>query len=207
MSNDGKNIFGGLNPHGLYVPMSEDEQEVLARLVASKNLQLVIHGWGQVDAPLLTFGDKRVAIKIRLDCLSPAVPIPVHYLDMELKLRDGRSLFRQRMPATLGGQPIQLVAGIFLDMVWDIAIDHMDPRLVKALKPGAMGLTSRRLDKDTGAATREGNMLLTPLQKSVLHTVEDDAAWSRADDVAKRITVTQQAGEEVKLTPKGPIAR
>ena len=89
---------------------------------------------------------------------------------------------------------------------WDIAIHSMDPRLVKLLKPGAFGLTSRRQDKDTGEMTSQGNMKLDSAQKAVLAHLEASQAAVRADGVKQVIKATEMAGYEVKRTKKGSIA-
>ena len=54
-----QNQFGGGNPNSLYVPMSEDEQEVLQRLVETSDLRVVIDGWGHIDAPAVVASNAR----------------------------------------------------------------------------------------------------------------------------------------------------
>jgi hypothetical protein len=199
----GTNIFGGGNRRGMYVPMSEDEQEVIHRLVEAEDIQLIIHGWGTLDRPRFLIGDHRIGVQFRLTFNRPAVPMPVYFFDLELKTRTGISLCRERLPSLYNGQPVNVCAGMFLDMAWDIAMHSMDPRLVKLLKPGAIGLTSRRQDKDTGAMTAEGNMKLSPEQKKALYELEAAQAASRAEDVAQIVKATKDAGYEVKKTKKG----
>lgn len=162
------NAFGGGNTNSLYTPMSETEQEVVARLVEIGALRVHIVGWGFVSKPRVTFGDLRVAIAFRMDFSKPEVPMPVSHFDLELRLEDGRLLYKERQSAVYNGQPLQIAAGVYLDMVWDIAIRYMDPELVKSIKPGATGLTSRMLDRDTGVETLLGNMTLTPENKDLL---------------------------------------
>jgi len=199
----GKNVFGGSNRRGLYVPMSEDEQEVLHRLVEAEDIQLIIHGWGTLDKPRFLIGDHRVGVNFRLTFNRPAVPMPVWFFDLELKTRTGISLVKERLPAVYNGQPVQVAAGTFLDMQWDIALHSMDPQLVKLLKPGATGLTSRRQDKDTGQMTTEGNMKLTAKQKRTLHEMEAGYATNKAGDVKQIVKATLKAGYEVKKTKDG----
>ena len=194
------NPFGGKNPMGLYVPMSEDEQEVLARL-ASESLVLIVHGWCQIENPRFIFGDLRVQVgPFRLDFLQPAAPTPVYFFDLELQRWNGQSVFKQRMPLP---HPVQVCNGVFLDLIWDIAIDHMDPQFVKDIKTGAIGLTSRRIDKDTRERTFQGNMDLDADHKKLLGYVETGAAEVRADDAAQAMKATQAAGYKVKETAKG----
>lgn len=162
------NTFGGGNTNSLYTPMSETEQEVVARLVEIGALRVHIVGWGFVSKPRVTFGDLRVAIAFRMDFSKPEVPMPVSHFDLELRLEDGRLLYKERQSAVYNGQPLQIAAGVYLDMIWDIAIRHMDPKLVKSVMPKAIGLTSRLIDKDTGAATLTGNMALNDETKALL---------------------------------------
>lgn len=201
------NPFGGKNPHGLYVPISEDEQEVLQRLVETRDLVVVIHGWGILEDPKVTFGDLRVSIPMTISFDSPGHPVDVWFLDLELKSRStGRTLVKQRQPTVYNGQPLQVMAGVELDMVWDIALHHMDPDFVKAIKPGAIGLTSRRLDRETGAPTFTGNMNLSESQKEMLRWSEDGAARMREADTRKAIEATREAGYEIKKTGDGLVA-
>jgi len=64
-------------------------------------------------------------------------------------------------------------------MIWDIAIQRMDPKLVKMMKPGTLGLTSRWTDKDTGGLTLFGNSKLTSVQKQKLLRVRAGEALVR----------------------------
>jgi hypothetical protein len=184
MSRD-KNLFGGKNPHGLYVPMTETEQEVLCRL-AEEGVVLIIHGWAKLENPPFAFGDLRVAVgPFTLSFNQPAAPTTLHYLDLELQRANGQRIVRERM---LLPPNTQVCNGVVLTLQWDIAIDHMDPDFVRSVKPQALGLTSLRQDKDTKERTEQGNMKLNPIQKKVLHTIDEDAAQVRqkdAEDLAK----------------------
>jgi len=199
----GQNAFGGNNRRGLYVPMSDDEQEVIHRLVEAEDIVLIIHGWGTLDRPRFLIGDHRIGVQFKLTFNRPAVPMPVYFFDLELKTRTGISLVKERLPAIYNGKPAQVCAGMFLDMQWDIAMHSMDPRLVKLLKPGHIGLTSRRQDKDTGEMTSQGNMKLTTKQKRTLHELEQAQAANRAEDVRQVVKATKKAGYEVKKTKGG----
>jgi len=199
----GTNIFGGKNSRGLYVPMSEDEQEVVHRLVEAEDIQLIIHGWGILERPKFIVGDHRIGVKFKMSFHKPDTPTPVYFFDMELRTRTGITLCRERLPTIYNGKPAQVMKGTFLDMQWDIAMHSMDPRLVKMLKPGAIGLTSRRQDKDTGTMTSQGNMKLDSAQKKALRELEAAQAANRAEDIARIVKLTQEAGYEVKRTSKG----
>ena len=200
------NPFGGKSTAGIYVPLSEDEQEVLERLVQMQDVKLVIHGWGIIDKPVLLVGEHRVTVKFRLTFKAPAEPMPVYFFDLELLTHQtGISLFRKRMPCTYDNKPIWAQAGTFVDMAWDIALHSMDPRIVKLLKPGATGFTSRRQDKDTGLITSEGNMKLDSAAKRKLAAIEKGAASVRLMDKGRAIKVTRQAGESVHVAADGKV--
>ncbi len=178
-----RNMFGGKNPHGLYVPLTEDEQEVLERL-SGEGLVLVIHGWDiRLEHPRFSFGDLRAAIgPFRITFNYPATPVTLHYLDLELQRTNGQKIVRERLPVE---PSMQVCAGVSLDLQWDIAIDHMDPEFVRSVKPGALGLTSFRQDKDTKERTEQGNMHLNANQQKALHEIEADAAKIRQMDANK----------------------
>lgn len=181
-----KNIFGGGNKNSLYVPMSEVEQEVISRLVEQKDLRVHIVGWGVVNNPRVVFGDLRLSLIFRVSFDRPPPPgIPVHFFDLELRTGSGLLLFKDRKSVEYNGKPVMAAAGVYFDMIWDIAIAAIDPKLVKALKPGATGLTSRLQDRDTGDLTVEGNMRLDSKKRKTLHTLRKGEAASRADDAAK----------------------
>ena len=200
---DKTNLFGGKNPRGLYVPMSEDEQEVVHRLVEAEDLVLIIHGWGHLDRPRFLVGDHRIGVQFRLTFNRPAAPTPVWFFDLELRTRTGISLVKERLPTIYAGKPVQVCAGMYLDMQWDIALHSMDPRLVKLLKPGAYGLTSRRQDKDTGEMTAQGNMKLDGNQKRALAELEASQARGRAEQAKQVVEATAKAGYKVEKTAEG----
>jgi hypothetical protein len=151
-----KNAFGGGNPNSLYVPMSETEQEVISRLIESDNLRVIIHGWGTIESPKLTFGDKRVSIPISIGFRTEKSTI-VHFFDLELATKTGVCLFREKQTTVYQGQPLLIEDGFELAMIWDIGVRNMSPKLVKEILPKTIGLTSRVLDKETGEATAVGN--------------------------------------------------
>ena len=175
-----KNALGGGNRYSLYAPMSDVEQEVIDRLVQANDLMLEIVGWGFInDLPGVTFGDLRISIPFQMAFSRPELPMPVHYFDLRLKTRTGLVLHQERMPTLYGGKPIEVAAGVVLNLVWDIAIQHMDPKVVKMIKPGAIGLTSENFDRDTGNVTLLGNRRLNERNKRLLKVVRTGEALAR----------------------------
>lgn len=192
--NHDKNLFGGANPHGLYVPMTETEQEVLDRLIQSQDLEIEIKGWGVVHNPWAKFGDHRIGLQWTLMFNKPAVPI--YYFDLELRVASSQLfLLQKRYPTALNGQPELIGAGREIQFNWDIAIDHMSSELVKAIVPGAIGITSRRLDRDTGLRTLRGNMDLSDSHAQVALMLDNSAAAIQKSDDKK---ATQVTGMSVK---------
>ena len=192
------NILGGKNAGSLYVPMSEDEQEVLTRLIEADDLEVVIVGWGILTKPKVTLGDKRLAIQITLNFNAPDQPMKVWFFDMELRTRSGLILHAERHPTVYGGEPIVVYSGISLDMVWDIAIDRIPPAVVKMIKPSSVGLTSRFTDKDTGEYDpKGGNMKLTPEQKAALQQVQEGNKMVREMDRQKVAKVSKKGKDGV----------
>lgn len=179
------NEFGG-RKGSAYTPMSEDEQEVLERLVSAGELKIVVKGWAEVHNPRIRVGDLRVSMAFRIDFKKPELPTPVHFLDLELRTSSGMLLFKERQPAIYNGQPIKVANGMYLDMVWDIAVMAMPPSLVKALKPGAIGLTSRWVDKDTGDITMLGNTSMDVQDQKTLRRIREGEARSKAE-TARRL--------------------
>jgi hypothetical protein len=151
--------------------MSEVEQEFVERMVAARDARVILHGWGVLEEPQITHGDLQVLIPIDITFVSPLNPIPITSFDMELQLRDGRTLFRERQSVEVGGQPYMVGAGVRMRATWHVAVRHMDPQLIKSYLPGKVGLTSRRLDKDTGKPTLTGNMTLNEANRRLLEAI------------------------------------
>lgn len=167
-----KNIFGGGNPNSLYTPMSEDEREVLQRLIDNDDLEIHVKGWGVVNKFIEKprFGDLRLQLKFRVRFSSPPVEIPVRYFDLELRTRSGILLFKEKQPVCEpDGSPLYVKEGVMISLAWDIGIQKMDPKLVKAIKPGARGLT-----------TREGNRKLKSEERKLLSFLRDGEKKVRA---------------------------
>ena len=163
MSTDKKktNTFGGKNPFSLYIPLSETEQEVISRLVETRDLKVIVHGWTVIESPYVTYGDKNLHVHLKLSFDRPTTPVEVLFFDLELQSISGISLFRKNMETGY----LKVMAGLELEMVWDISIRYIDPKVVKLLKPNATGLTSRLQDSLTGEMTLFGNMKLDKDQK------------------------------------------
>lgn len=176
-----KNPFGGIKGSA-YTPMSETEQEVLHRLVATRDLDVFIKGWGHIKGVEgAVAGDLRLALPLVMDFDRPAVPMPVHYFDLELRTGSGILLFKERQSTMYDGRPLLISAGTHLSMVWEIAIRHMDPKIVKAYKPGATGLTSRWQDRDTGQMTLFGNTRMQAESRKALVRIREGEERSKAD--------------------------
>jgi hypothetical protein len=180
-----QNPFGGGNPHSLYTPITECEQEVLDRLVDAGDLVVHLVGWGEVRKLSATFGDKRVTVKFRVFFQSPTLAVPVHYFDMELRTRSGILLYSERKPASVNGSPAMVGAGIGINFTWWIQFNQMTEDFVRLMKPGARGLT-----------TREGNRKMTEDQQELLHFVRQAEARSKADDAQQAEKATTRAQDD-----------
>lgn len=191
---DGVNLFGGLNPAGLYVPMTDLEQEAFSRLRETQDLKLVIVGWGEIENPKMIIGDHRIRIDFRLIFRGLLIARPLHFLDLELRTGADEILFRERHSVIYNNQPLNIFEGMELEMMWDIAVKQMSPELVKRLT-GAVGLTSRRQDRDTHEFTPEGNMRLSPEQKQAILDLEGAEARVKAMDKAALANATKKAAQ------------
>jgi len=155
-----KNDFGGGNKVSNYIPITEIEQEFISRLVEAQDLVVIVHGWGLVVHPIVTFGDKNLHAHFKLSFDQPENPKQVYFFDLELKTLSGIPLFRQKMSTVYGNSPLMVGQGLEFEMVWDIAINHIDPKLIKMLMPSVTGFTTRLEDRDTHEITATGNMRL-----------------------------------------------
>jgi hypothetical protein len=190
------NRFGGANVNGFYAPMSEVEQEVIARIVESQTLRVWVPKW--IPTPIIPskvlFGDKRVQLQFRVLFPPPMPMTRLPSIDMELRTADGYLLFAKPYPLmSAEGQPLLVGENLYFDLAWDIAIDHMDPKLVKAFKPSALGLTSRRLDRETGERTLTGNMRLGENDAAEYHKLDAVEEVTRSLDPQTIHRLTQKA--------------
>ena len=174
-----KNIFGGGNANSLYIPMSEDEQEAIARMIEQGNLRVHIVDWGYVNKPRITFGDARLKVEMTICFNKPEKPQPVEFFDFELQTDLGEVIYKNRMSTLYDNKPISIHAGLELTMVWDIMIKALDPKFVRRWKPLVTGITSRRMDRDTGDLTLYGNMNLNPEQRKLIQKLAEGEQLAR----------------------------
>lgn len=178
------NIFGGKNANALYTPLSEDEQEVLERLAKAGQYKIKVLEWGHVDNPQVRFGDARLQFAWKMLFSKPSVHVPVYYFDLELWTHSGIFLLRNRLPITTGGQPVLCGTGVELHLAWDIQLREIDPNVVKLIKPGAHGLTSRL-----------GNTRYTTEQKRQLHALRKGEAAVRHMDAVEVEKLAKKASD------------
>ncbi len=196
-----KNQFGGRRG-SLYTPMSEIEQEALMRMTERQDLEVRVKGFACIQNPKVVVGDLRLGISFRLNFeegKTPIVPTPVYYFDLEL-WSSGKCLFKERQTAMYAGRPLSVAAGMYLDMVWDIAITALDPKFVKMIMPHAIGLTSRFQDKDTGDFTLFGNNKFNDALKKDLIKLREGEAAVRKDNVEQASKATKKASKKILIS-------
>lgn len=174
------NMFGGKPKKGnaVYVPMSDVEQECLQRIAEMDGYRIKIKGYGTIEQAHTIIGDKRLSFRFKLIFDRPDTPTPLYWLDLEL-LAFGENVFSERQHVVYGGQPVMVMAGVELNLAWDIAIKHIEPRIVKNIV-GTFGLTSRLQDKDSGQFTLTGNMQVDDEKRQVLQKLNEGEAKVRA---------------------------
>ena len=169
-----RNQFGGKNSRGNYTPMTETEQEALDQLRSRGDFVLEVKGIGEVplENVAIRVGDHRLSIgpfTVTFKTQDNRI-VKVPHLDLELRTRSGMVLFRERQPfKDMNGNPMMVSTGIAVPMVWDIGINKIDPKVVKAILPAVRGLTSRR-----------GNEKLSPEQQKALQNLRVGEAKARA---------------------------
>ena len=194
---------GPFGVHRGYTPMSDIEREVVSRLVEAGDLEIHLKGWGMVPNPKVIIGDFRIGMQFRFTFDKPEAPVPVHYFDMELRTGSGLKLFSERQSVMYNNQPIQVADGVFFDMVWEIAITAMDPKIVKMVKPGARGLTSANFDRDTGELSMFGNRTgLSQEDKKQLVKIRLHEEWNRGDTKDQAEKATKAATKAAKKPKK-----
>jgi len=192
------NPFGGKGAGSTYTPMSDIEREAVSRLVEAGRLRVHVVDWGIVNNPRVIIGDLRIGLHFRMEFSKPEVPQPVHYFDLELRTDSGLLLYSERQPTLYNHKPIEVCAGMFLDLAWDIAVRHMDPKIVKAIIPSATGFTSRWQDRDTGEMTLKGNtrnMDAATLQRLKQVRAFEEANKADTKKQAAKATAKEQARE------------
>lgn len=192
-----RNPFGGKNANFAYVPLTDVEQEVLARLVASGDL-VVSSNVGQVILTGAGHGDHLLSLRFRMEFDGlPEAPTPLFFMDLSLSIgQNGRLLFKERVPTVYNGQPQQVCNITVFDAAWDIGLHSLDPALVKDILPNVTGLTSRRIDKDTGFATFAGNMKLDADKRHLLKVIQEGEQNLRRD-AAQTLAKTLIPGRSV----------
>lgn len=177
-------MFGGGNARSLYTPMSETEQEALSRLVETGDLVLEVKGFGVIPLQQVIVGDHRLGIRfqIQFQTKNNAV-VKVSHLNLELRTRSGIKLFAEQQAFTgADGNPMLVSTGLVVPMQWDIGINQIDPKVVKAILPSVIGLTTRR-----------GNERMTDEQRKTLAKLREDEKRARAstkqmvDDAARKV--------------------
>lgn len=182
MSQD-KNVFGGNQENFIYTPMSEDEQEVLQRLVEAGDLKIVVGEWGYVEKPTrISFTDKRISLQFRMTFDRSPITVPLHYLDLRLETGSGMVLFEERQPTLVNNQPVLVDSTMYLDLAWDIGIHKMSPEVVRAVKPHVKGLTSR-----------VDNMTLDDTGQQILQAVREGEARARRATAEEAENATRMA--------------
>lgn len=182
-----KNAFGGGN-ESLYIPLTEIEQEFISRLVDSGEILVILHGWGATQ-PRITFGDKvlHAHVKFLFDKAPPPPGKSVPFFDMELRTQSGITLYRQKMPTSYDNTPIIVSNEVELEMVWDIALKYIDPKLIKLLMPSVRGFTTRLEDRDTHDITITGNMRLSKDLTKKAHDLHNNEQMLKRYDEKKLI--------------------
>ena len=196
------NAFGGKNPHGQYVPMTDVEMEVLQRLAQEGEFSVVVKGWDPIQnfvlvphaaiamvsperpvAPhsLMCFGDKRISFCFSLVF---AEQRSLWYFDIEVWAK-GICFRSQRMQAQVGGRPLFVPQGGLYTRILDIAIEMIDPEVIKTIKPAAVGLT-----------TRHGNMHLDTHHQRLLRLTQEGERSVREEAKQEAISSTVAANKE-----------
>ena len=113
-----------LSRYSYYEPLSATEQDVVNRMIEGQDLYVEVVGWGFHPSPTITSGDKRIQVKFPMEFTKPeGLTVPVEELQLELKLRNGRTVFSDTKPAIVHGQPLMVTAGLQIDLIWDVALD------------------------------------------------------------------------------------
>ncbi len=138
-------MLGAANPNGLYVPMSPTEMETLSRLWETGSYVLRESTFGELPILDVIIGDKRLALDFQLgpDCFEPfEAPTPVRALDLTLSALD-RLLISKKLLISIEGNPLLVCKGVHHVLRFDIAIDKINPELIREVIPKLQGLTSR----------------------------------------------------------------
>lgn len=131
-----------------YVPMLDDEQDVVQRLLEQDDLYVEVVDWGYHPKPLITAGDKRVQVRFPMEFVKPVgIEVPVTHFRLRLKMRNGRILLETVESTVFNNQPLYITAGMQIDLVWDIAIDSLSEDIKRLILPGFRGRTISTLKR------------------------------------------------------------
>lgn len=123
-----------------YVPMLEEEQDVLHRMLEQSDLYVEVVGWGYHPNPAITVGDKRIQIRFPMEFVKPVgIEVPVTQFRLRLKMRDGRTVAETVESTMYNSQPLYITAGMQVDLVWDIAVDKLSEEMKRLVLPGIRG--------------------------------------------------------------------
>lgn len=154
-----------------YTPLTNDEQDVLSRLIdegrelyvevraldcSGEDKRIVSEGFH--PEPEITWGDKRIQVQFPLEFTRPSVLTPIHALHLQLKMRDESVLVDDIQPARgPNGNAIRIMEGTTLDLIWDVMIDRIPDRFQKRIRPGLTGKTIMRTSSDGVERLDEGD--------------------------------------------------
>jgi hypothetical protein len=129
-----------------YIPLNDNEQEVLQRMIEGQDVYVEIEGWGFHPSPKITAGDKRVQIRFPMEFSKPEkITVPVRQFVLILKTRGGREIFRDIKSTMHNFQPLYVTAGTVIDLIWDIALASIDPAFQDLMMPGIRGTEAMRI--------------------------------------------------------------
>lgn len=131
---------------GKYIPLLDDEQETLQRMIEGQDVYVEVVDWGYHSTPIITAGDKRVQVRFMMEFVKPVgLSVPVNQFTLRLKLRNGRTIFQDTKSARYNNRPLSVTAGMQLDMVWDIALDRISADFKRQFLPGIKGKEVARI--------------------------------------------------------------
>lgn len=126
--------------YSVYTPLTASEQDALARMQEGQDLYVEVVGWGFHPNPKITLGDKRLAVHFPMEFTKPeGVYVSIQSLQLQLRMRDGTIVARDTKSTMYNYQPLQVTAGMVVDMIWDISIDHIPEHLKGKVLPSLRG--------------------------------------------------------------------
>lgn len=163
------NALGGKNPHGLYVPLTDVEREAACR-AAERGIVVHVEGWGSFLAEKFHIGEHRIGVEFVLRCppSGPDAGREMRDLQIQVSTDDGIPICACAQSVIFDGSVLTLKPGCEMGLNLEIEVHHCNPDLVKQLT-GATGITSRRMDLQTGRWDGQGNMRLGDEGLRALH--------------------------------------